>query len=361
MDRTKTIEENYLLLERIFNHVPKFFPETDKKIIEFERALHEAADSLRQQSLSGLIVDTNWDSFHHDGPTMTCDVGFSNIAVCIFKYIGGERQYLHFETMRTNIYAKNRLYDIAAKYEIKDMYFEANVYLIDHPIHKEKLKAIIDGEVNSYIQKDPGFNCGHSSLGQVTTQSLALFSIIGRDACLDILFRLDVADLINMMKVSRSFFKLASASKLWKRILIQKFGLQVIDQYSSEKYCCWKKIFLHHIHDPTTFLNIKFEVEYETQVGQYIYVIGPRRVIGGIWNTLPDKELEYVAFSYQRMIWTEGHKWILTLFIPASEIQFEYKYVLATTIYRILRWEGGKNRLFTHKKWLESQPDHWQE
>lgn len=58
-------------------------------------------------------------------------------------------------------------------------------------------------------------------------------------------------------------------------------------------------------------------MKYETSVGQSLYLIGDAEEIGG-WKD----------FSKGKMIWTEGHIWVLDSKIVKSKQFLCYKYVL---------------------------------
>ena len=79
--------------------------------------------------------------------------------------------------------------------------------------------------------------------------------------------------------------------------------------------------------------KIKFQMTYQTQMGQELGVIGSFKELGE-WNQ--DKAL--------KMEWTNGNVWIKK--IDYSEnIDFEFKFIFIVNM-RVEKWEDGNNRKF---------------
>ncbi len=79
--------------------------------------------------------------------------------------------------------------------------------------------------------------------------------------------------------------------------------------------------------------KIKFQMTYQTQMGQELGVIGSFKELGE-WNQ--DKAL--------KMEWTNGNVWIKK--IDYSEnIDFEFKFIFIVNM-KVEKWEDGNNRIF---------------
>ena len=79
--------------------------------------------------------------------------------------------------------------------------------------------------------------------------------------------------------------------------------------------------------------KIKFQMTYQTQMGQELGVIGSFKELGE-WNQ--DKAL--------KMEWTNGNVWIKK--IDYSEnIDFEFKFIFIVNM-KVEKWEDGNNRTF---------------
>ena len=79
--------------------------------------------------------------------------------------------------------------------------------------------------------------------------------------------------------------------------------------------------------------KIKFQMTYQTQMGQELGVIGSIKELGE-WNQ--DKAL--------KMEWTNGNVWIKK--IDYSEnIDFEFKFIFIVNM-KVEKWEDGNNRIF---------------
>ena len=75
--------------------------------------------------------------------------------------------------------------------------------------------------------------------------------------------------------------------------------------------------------------KVEFRLQQKTEYGQDLYVIGSTAELGG-WKEFKNK-----------MKWTEGHIWTISL--DLVDPQFEYKYVIKTG--KELKWEPGPNRV----------------
>ena len=79
--------------------------------------------------------------------------------------------------------------------------------------------------------------------------------------------------------------------------------------------------------------KIKFQMTYQTQMGQELGVIGSFKELGE-WNQ--DKAL--------KMEWTNGNVWIKKIDYNEGN-DFEYKFIFIVNM-RVERWEDGNNRNF---------------
>ena len=79
--------------------------------------------------------------------------------------------------------------------------------------------------------------------------------------------------------------------------------------------------------------KIKFQMTYQTQMGQELGVIGSIKELGE-WNQ--DKAL--------KMEWTNGNVWIKKIDYNEGN-DFEYKFIFIVNM-RVERWEDGNNRNF---------------
>lgn len=81
--------------------------------------------------------------------------------------------------------------------------------------------------------------------------------------------------------------------------------------------------------------KIKFQMTYQTQMGQELGVIGSFKELGE-WNQ--DKAL--------KMEWTNGNVWIKKIDYSENN-NFEFKFIFIVNM-RVEKWEDGNNRIFNY-------------
>jgi len=91
-----------------------------------------------------------------------------------------------------------------------------------------------------------------------------------------------------------------------------------------------------------SFVNLAFAVNYHTQLGEVLCVVGSIPKLGS-WD--PTKGL--------KMNWNEGGSWTLEVSFRKSDTPFDYKYVVYNTHSHHTRWETTPNRKFS----LDKHPD----
>ena len=63
--------------------------------------------------------------------------------------------------------------------------------------------------------------------------------------------------------------------------------------------------------------NLKLSIQYETQIGEYLAVIGNCEELGN-----------WTDFEKCKIRWTEGHNWVTENLVISSRSHFLYKYVI---------------------------------
>jgi hypothetical protein len=91
-----------------------------------------------------------------------------------------------------------------------------------------------------------------------------------------------------------------------------------------------------------SFVNVAFSVDYHTQLGEVVCLVGSIPKLGS-WD--PTKA--------PKMTWNEGGVWSLEMAFRKSDTPLEYKYVVYNTHSQHCRWETTANRKFS----LEQHPD----
>jgi len=91
-----------------------------------------------------------------------------------------------------------------------------------------------------------------------------------------------------------------------------------------------------------SLFQIKFQIKYETAIGQDIYIVGSVPELGS-W-----KDLKF------KLKWTTGDIWENTLALKSDIKSFYYKFVCYDTTDGARRWEQGANRYF-NKLYLQDK------
>ena len=87
--------------------------------------------------------------------------------------------------------------------------------------------------------------------------------------------------------------------------------------------------------------SLRLSIQYETQIGEYLAVIGNIEELGNWTN-----------FNKCQIKWTEGHNWVTDNLVISSKSHFLYKYVIMEHG-KVKMWEKGANRIAD----LEVLPD----